>query len=617
MSSKHLKFGSFTARLAVILLAGLAFALPSLKAQEVSLATPCQMAIQNYLTAHGEGTITSASSSALAAAVASAMTSNTNPLLTPPDFAISALLPDPWGSTPYSVIPQPRRDADAVAVAAAAINQIIATGLVIGPTELDEQIARVSEYLLDEGYGNSNFSLDLAGKEAVLQTALTTITNAYASATPAFRPVLKYADEAVGQKLTDDGFLEGLAGVTGTNPAYAPYAARYFVTGLMTSSSNTFTWPNQSNGVTITQFTQDVLTNVVSNGTLDNLVTNAISTNVYANAASNLAGRETLDAIGEALFNQFTASNPTSATNEAIDTALTTGLESGVTQGLNEENQRIAFASALTTAEVASAVSIEKGAIYVDPYYAGQFTNGIFTNIKASSAATLVSDAPALATGAGNIIGSDGNVLTQVANTFSTFIGTGALSATNAGTYALELINGAQLGTEGPILGGGGKFKISTTASLVDVASIADVMAAGVKASFGSSISTAQAPTFGSDIGLIAQNMGYLLTAYSFTDSLDSNRSIPMAEFVAGTLADYIVALNLGATAQADALNDIKTDIDTAIEASFFGSSTKTQVVNEVNAAVTAAPAGTNGFGGDADGDYGAIAVQETTVTNM
>jgi hypothetical protein len=612
-------------------LAGLALTLPSLKAQNVAITGSCQAAIEAYLTQHSYGTapdrIATSSSTQLATAVAAVIRANTNSALVPPDFALSAILPYPYGTNGAEPIPEPERDADATLVTGTTVSVIIATGTTtVSAANLELRVAETADYVIDESGNAAADDLTTAGRESVLSAALTAVTDAYASASVTFRTTLIQADQTLGKTLLADTYLENLAsngfttilevalpGVVGNNPGFAPSAAQAFVTGLITTSSNTFAWPDENGqtggqGATINQFTVSILGDVVSNIYVDNLVSNAIGSKIFANATNSVTGRESLVALGEALINTYTASNPTTTTNTSINGAFTAGLESSVTQGVDEEDQRIAFAESLTQQEVSSAIGIAAGAVYVDPYYAAGFTSGIFAKIYASNHTTLATDAPSLAQVTGEVIGADGNVLTQVADTFGTFIGAGELSATNAGTYALDLIHGAQNGVLPAAIGAGGKFVISTTTSVVDLASIADVLAKGVRTSFGSSIST-NATTFGSDIGLIAKNIAEIVTNYSFTDSLDSNHSVPMAEFVAGTLADYIVALTGATSAETtDALNDIKTDVDAVVN---------TQVQADVNTAVTDAATTGNGFGGNADGDYGAIAVQETTVTNL
>jgi hypothetical protein len=598
----------------------------------------CQAAIESYLTAHSEGTIVTSSSSNLAAAVAAAIAANHNSSLVPGEFAESALLPYPYGTNGSggSVRSEPGRDAAAVLVTGAAINQVIATGTsaTIPAAALEDHIAGIVQSVIDVSGSNTADDLTQAGRTSVLSKALTTITNDYASASAGIKVDLIAADAAVGEALVRDSFLEGLPnkglnpiliaampGVTGTNPALAPQAANAFVVGLLTSSSGTFIYPDEGQGASIDGFAVNILSDVIGNTSIDALVSHAIGLRVYNLYAQPANGLSAVVTLGKTLFSVYPSTNP------AIETALTEGLTAGVPQGAGQEDQRASFAQDLTAADVASAPNIEEGAIFVDPYYAGEFTHKIFTSVYNSSAATLAADAPTLATDAGNIIGSDGNVLTNVANTFGQFITAGELSATNAGTYAYNLIVGAQNGTiaAGSILGGGGKLALGpaiTVGSVVDLASIADVLALGVTDYFGHNV-TADASAYASDIGLIAEKIAAIVTTESFTNPGKTSQSGPIAEFIAGTLADYITGLQLdgGSTApgspQTLALEAIKTDVEAAINASGASQSTKNTVDSDVTTAVNTSPTHANAYAGNYDGDYGAIAVQETTVTNL
>jgi hypothetical protein len=545
-------------------------------------------------------------------------------------------MPYPYGTdgSTGSVRSEPNRDATAALIATDAIKQVIATGTTssIDNAMFEEYLRAVTDSVIDVNGGQTGKDLTDSGRTAVLKNALTAITNACASASHGLKVDLINGDAAIGKILVTDPFLEALPsdalttilsgamlGISGTNPVDAPYAANAFVIGLLTSSSNTFTYPNRAENETIGTFAASILSKVAGNTTIDTLVTNSIATRVYGSFSNFVNGRNALLTVGQTLLTTYTSANP------AIETALTIGLESAVTQGVNQENQRVAFAEDLAGDKTASAVNIEKGAIYVDPYYAGQFTNGIFASLYSKSPSTLTSDAASLATGAGSIIGADGNVLTQVANTFGTFIGNGELSATNAGAYAADLIVGAQTTSVAPITGGGGKWALGpsiTAASVVDLASIADVLADGVTKSFGSNV-TANASAFASDIGLIAKDIANIVTTESFTNSQKTSQSGPIAEFIAGTLADYITALQLdgGSTGagspQTLALDAIKTDVEDAINASGASQSTKNTVDADVATAVDTSPTHANAYAGNYDGDYGAIAVQETTVTNL
>jgi hypothetical protein len=566
------------------------------------------------------------STSQLATAVAAVIAADSSSTLTPPCFVMSALLPYPFNTNGASSRSAASLASAALDVTQTAISQAITAGTssTVTAAVLQNHIANITDLVLNVT------ALTQADQESVLETALSTVASAYLSASASYKPILQYAILRIGQVLSNDAVLEaipsqgldtilesGMLEVASGNAAYAPYLARSYVAGLILSNSNTFIWPEEAQGATASQFLVNILSPVASNATIDSLVAHDVAVGLYNNDVNSTAnGNNPLGAVVTMGQNLFANANFTAA---ATQTALTIGLTSGISQGNDQENQRISFAQQLTSSEVASAGAIEQGSIYVDPYYAGGFTNGVMTAVYNSNHATLISDAPTLATEAGNIIGSDGNVLTNVANTFGTFIGAGELSATNAGTYALNLIYSAQNGTvaANTIIGGGGKFIGNNTAGVVDMASIADVLALGVKNSFGT-LNTSNASAFGSDIGLIAQNIAYITTASSFTDTQYASQSGPISEFIAGTLADYLVSLGLNSTALSDALSDIKTDVNSVIQGqTAFTQTVKTTVENDVTTAVNEALTGTNPYGGNTDGDYGAIAVQETTVTNL
>ncbi len=527
------KSGSRAVRAAVLVCAALALAVPSVKAQTAAQITSCQTAIENYLSAHSEGTIVTSSSTNLATAVAQVIKSNTNTALTPAFFAESALLPYPYGTNGSTgavrtdVSPTFNRDAAAVLVTGSAIGQVIATGTnaTVTPAVFAANVAAITDKVVDVSGTNTAKNLTIDGQTSVVKTALATITNAYAPANTTFKTTLLNTDTALGTALLVDTNLESLPanglmtilkgampGISGTNPAPAPFVAKSFVTGLLTTGSNTVSIPDNAQGETAPKFAVDILTNVVTNTIVDEWVANEVGIKVYNN---NIVHQSNLVNIGLALFVAYP--NVTGAVFKFAQ-----GLTDAVTQGVNQENQRIAFVAALTTANYQRAVPILKGAVFADPYYAGSsvvggtggFTYAVFNSIYAKSPSALLSTATSAAVGVGNMLGQDGNALTQVADTYSTFLAAKKLAVASTGTYASDLIYGAATGAFASYAvdawgnGGGGKLNLGSsstssnipTASVLDLASIADLFADGVIKYYGSTLN-ANAATAASQIG--------------------------------------------------------------------------------------------------------------------
>jgi hypothetical protein len=585
----------------------------SVKAQTTTQYQSAQSEIDAYISP--SSAFVTCTYTKLAQAVANAIKNNSDSTLTPAIIAQAALLPYPYPSG--SVRAEPNRDAAAVIVTGSALTQLIASG---STPNFVSQVAAIGDRMVDVNSSTSG-AISSTAQSSVISTVLSTITNAYFPASTTFRPTLLSSITSLGQKLLGDSYLENLPnkaltnvlvsamlGITGTDPAMAPTVAADFVTGLITTSSNTFAWPDESQGATSSTFTVNIISKVVGNTGVDELVANVVGTQIYANSTAN---RNALISLGEALFTAYPASNP------AIETKLFQGLEAAVTQGTNEENQRVAFIQDFTPNEVASAANIEEGAIYTDPYYASQFTSGLFGVLYHQGAAVLSGDAAMLATDAGNMLGADGNELTQVANVYSSYISSGELSASNVGTYAANLLNGAIHGTVAAQYavdawgnGGGGKLAVAsgiTTATVIDLASVTDVLADGVVAYFRSqgTLASSQSATAAGYIGTLAEDVAALAGTETFTDSANTNRSGYVAAYIAGTLADYIVALGVSPTAYTDILNAIKSDVEAISANSAFDSA--------INTAVTQAE--------NRDSAYvsitGPIDVQETTVTNL
>ena len=204
-------------------------------------------------------------------------------------------------------------------------------------------------------------------------------------------------------------FPKGTVGVSG------PVAAQNFAMGLSGTSAA------PASLVTI-------LKGVAKNTRVDNFFSYGIGTTGTTQVA-----------IGQALLKAYVA-----------DTApITQGLAASITSGTGEP-ARATFAQSLALGtSKTNTIGILQGMAYVDPYYTHTFTNAVFSALVANVSSTtlnsklVVTDAPKIATALGQILGSDGNELTNVATVFRNFIVNGPLPATSAGTYVLNLINGA------------------------------------------------------------------------------------------------------------------------------------------------------------------------------
>ena len=209
-----------------------------------------------------------------------------------------------------------------------------------------------------------------------------------------------------------------------------------------------------------------------------------------------------------------------------------------------------------------------------------------------------------------------------MANTYSLFLGAGKLPAGSTGTYAVGLIRGAVNGTI-PVSefidapgSGGGRLVVGaniTTATVIDLSSIANVFANGIVKSYGNAINTpggTAATNAAGQIGAVTAAIVKFVGNETFTDTQNSNQSGYVAVYIAATLADYIVSLKLdgGSTAsnspQTLILNAIKTDVD-AVTNSAVNAQVNTQIGDAGPGSVYV------------ETNYGPIAVQTATVTNL
>ena len=584
------KAGSLPTRLATLLVAACALftvTAPSLKAQTAAEITDAQNDIKAELSS---GTIVTSSSTVLATAVAKAIKADSSSTLTPAIFAEAALLPYPYpGGT---VRQEPGRDSAAVLVTGSAIAQLVATGTSTKVTEIDftTDVAAITDAVIDVSSTNASNKLTTAGREMVGKEALGVISDAYTANTGKVpRATLLAADEGVGKELATDSYLEGLSsdgltvilesvmggvnGVKGTSVAVAAFAAEYFTAGLVSTGSV----PNQSQGMTFPAFAVDILRPVSINQSVDELVLYELG--LHDDGANQTA----LVNIAESVFKAYPAG----------DTKFVQGLAGAIPKGNKSETARINFADALTTGTVAAAPKILEGMTFVDPFYASEFTTGVFNSIYAKNPSTLLTDGTLIASGVGNVLGQDANELTQIANVYGTFISSGKLPTASAGGYATALIGAAESSdinsdrfTGAAAGGGGGLLKLGaaiTNATVTDLASITDVLADGIVSFYktAGTLNTSETSTAASDIGNLAEAVAKFVGTETFSDSSNSKESGPVAEFIAGTLADYIEAVISTTNTATAILNAIKTDVEKISTNSTFDS--------DISSAITAA----------------------------
>jgi hypothetical protein len=535
-------------------------------------------------------TILTAGAKELAAAVAGAILSNTDAAITAADLAAAALQPvteTVKGKTEVKV--RSDRDTSAPLVAAAAIGALLSGS----DATLGADVAAITDSLAVVNGADAKQNLDAAGQAAVIKAALGAVSDAAMSDSS-----LLTVDQAIGQALAADTTLEhlpesgltvilqkallGISGATGKAQAVAPEAAEAFVAGLLSSAV--------PDGASLPGFAVAILAKVARNTSVDELV-------AYQVGLKDNEFQSNLVVLAGVLFHAY----------PAAAAKVTQGITAVSTAGFNNETQRIAYIQALTSAEAGDAVPVAEGAVFVDPFYAGPFTQGVFNSLLAApkGGKLLAADAPKIAAGVGGILGQDGAALTQVADVYSQFIGSGDLPAASAASYATALIRAAVKGVTPPFTGaaaGGGGGELQTAAGITpatvnDLVSIADLLADGVITADHSTLGGKGLTKAAAEVGALAATVARFTGNELFVDP--DGVSQPVAAFLAGTLADTVVELNLGAVAQDAILAAIAKDV---------AAITNKSVDPQVAAAVKAF------------GDYpeiGAITVQETTVTNL
>jgi hypothetical protein len=617
-----------------------AFSILTVTAGSLLADTAGQTAIEAQLQAHSTAaraktiTLNNATAAQLAAAVADAIPAN--PSLTAADLAESAIQPITVTVGPRQVIQiRADRNISGPAVAAAAINELISTGT---DATFAADAAAITDGVVDVNFGVATQVLTLAGQEAVVKAALGTISNASVLGSLNSTDPLAAADSAIGNAIATDPDLipltknglttlletaiAGVTGTKGTSTAAAPLAAESFVAGILTSG----TVPDNA---TYPTFAQAILAKVAVNSAVDELVSYQIGLKDTVGDLPNVA---------EALFLKY----------PLVEAKITQGLAAAIPAGTNDqETARITFVnSTIATAGVKYATATLEGAVFTDPYFAGQFTGDVLTDIFNSTTATrttvldtghalVVTDAPLIASGVGAILGTDGDALTQVSGSFSDLIASGALPVANAALYANDLITGAvksklpasefsqiTAGSDGGTLAVGvvGTAKITEVntpmETVKDLESIEDLFASAIVTKDDATIDAtkAGATAAATQLGTLAKDIATFVKGDVFTPVLNGP-TVPVAQYLAGTLAQFVVNLGLDTTVGTGAKAFVpQTVILAAIEADLKLISTaavNADITTAVNSVVT------SGSGSGTYQIFGEIDVPETTITNL
>ena len=400
---------------------------------------------------------------------------------------------------------------------------------------------------------------------AIVKAALGTISDKAALSGTAVSSgtSILVADEAIGAALAADTTLEGItktglidsleagitgiSGVKGKSQIESPQAAEYFVQGLLSSG----TVPDSAQGVTATTFAEDILKRISKNANVAELVAYQVGFSLNLNSAG-------LVTLSTGLFTKF----PKDAGKVAQ------GVLAVVPEGVGNETAREAFITSLTTAQLKQAPAIAEGAAFVDPSYAGQFTDTVFAALRAAPNGSKLSiaDAGKIATDIGIALGQDVGDLTKVANEFSMLTGSNLLPVASTATYVRDLLNGAVKSKSLTSQNAAHLSKFAAAAGSVstttaaDLATILDLFADGIVKQVGTS-TPADIKKLAADIGNLAKTIARLTGNDTTTVTITVNGTPttvtePVAVYLAGTLGDYIASLNLG-TAQATIFNAI------------------------------------------------------------
>ena len=599
-----------------------------------------QSAVQNEISAllPVRTTILTAPIASLDAAVATVLLSNTVPGLTPADIAIAALQSVPVKivtRTGTTILQEARRDRNASgpSVAEAAINKLISTGTDV---TLAVDVAAITDGMIEVNGTNPALNLAVAGKEGVVIDSLVAISNAASKLNSVYsEATLLSADTAIGNALATDPALEGLpltsrdpdalltileVGITGVNgprgtaQTVIPSAAAAFVEGIVSSG----TIPDEANGITLNTFAVGILRPLARNTTTDELVANKIG--------AEFSSSNSLEGLASALFTSY----------PAAVAKVTQGLVDDVAAVDMTEASRASFVGAITTAATRDTVAITDGATYADPFFSSEFTSSVFASLLAASPATTArrpfpalpsAYAVGIAAGVGNILGQDANELTNVAGVYASLIDAGTLPAAGAPAYATTMLTAAvrsrvpvfAITALTPTGGGGGALGVSqaliTAATQTDFQSIGDQFASAIVTSQGVNIGTrVGATTAAAQIGALALDLARFIA----NDTLGLNDSV--AANLAGSIFEQVVDLDPFDSALLTQFQDGRTSTDAqtlimnAIEHDVELATGRT-IDPLVTAEFTAV--GLNPAPYNSAPVYGAIAVQETAITNL
>jgi hypothetical protein len=575
--------------------------------------------------------IETATSAQIVAAVDALVLSNTNPAVNPATLATSVYIPYPPLTSGSAV--RTDRATSAPAVVTGVITTLLTSTYTASDFEADA--GAVTDAVAVINGTNAKTNLTIAAREAVVKAALGVLSNAYAGlATKNYSQAnILAADEAIGADLSGDATLQaltssglttllqtaitGVTGTKGTATAAAPYAAESFVQGILTNGV-----PNSGSAVNLSTFGVAILKSVSTNTSVDELVSYQVA--LQETDASDVAS------LGEVLLAKYPKAQ--AKITQGILASVSTTASSGTNAQGNDSTGRVAVLDAMATKLPTDAVAIAQGGVFDDPLHSPQYTSGVFDGIVASSSTkghtTLVTDAPAIATGVGSILGADGDVLTNVATTFATYVTNGDLPITAVPTYASDLINGAikgvtpvsqfssvssiNTGLTTSIAGGAlvvnansgvkGASPATPAETVVDLESIEDQFAEAIINSESGFGNATVAKSIATELGLLAEDVAKVTKNYNVVGG-----STPVATFLAGSLVEYIASVTgqTNATFVAEAEAAIEKDIELAAGNS---AAIKTAVGNAVAAAENSTTAYTI---------YGAISIDETPVTNL
>jgi len=587
-------------------LAALAISIPSVWAS-------AQSEISGFLPA-GK-TILTAKAADLATAVNSAILTNTDVTLTPALIAAAAF--EPVGGKVRS---------DRNSSAPVVVDKVVSTFITSGSANFATEVGSVVDAVVSVNgtAGNTSEVLSISGQEAVVKDALGTISD---QAVTTGTGILA-ADQAIGSDLVNDTVLEssgkiltvlqdgieGINGVKGKSAAEAPVAAEDFVAGLLSGA----TLPGVPGAPTpggYSSFAVNILKNVAKNASVDELVS-------YQVGLKDNASTTNLVSLAEALILKYSSDSAKIVQGVAAVTPQATG-EAGRASFVNQ-----LVAATSTTKASAHAVAIDQGAAFVDPFYASTFTASTFAALETAAPAHKLSVkyAPALATGIGNILGQDGNELTQVASVFADLTGSNILTVSKTSTYATDLISGAvkskiptSMFTGAAAGGGGGTLVVGNgkdsttlaTGTAIDFASIINLFSEGILKANGTSTAVV-VKTDATEIGALAEAVVKFIKNENVTITIpNEGTSEPVAVYLAGTLGAYLNSLGLPNTPLTGSLTpeqvilaSIVKDVEAATE-------------RTIRPLVAAVMSNLSNYSAAASATSGPIAVQETPVTNL